>query len=160
MSFASSISKLRSRVARTPHIAVSAPRGSRFVPFVAVGAIGFAIDASILTALVSGLGWSSYAARAVSFPLAITVTWLCNRGWVFGRTNNARREYGAWILTQIVGATINLGGFALLLAAFPILERAPVVALMGGGILALLFNYVAARRWVFVSRVARDADAG
>lgn len=54
------------------------------------------------------------------------------------------------MLTQIVGATINLGGFALLLALFPSLARFPVVALMGGGILALLFNYFAARRWVFV----------
>jgi putative flippase GtrA len=124
---------------------------SRFAPFVGVGAIGFAIDASILMALASALGWSNYGARAVSFPVAITVTWLCNRHWVFSRTNDARREYGAWVLTQIVGATINLGGYVLLLTFFPRLERFPVVALIGGGILALLFNYFAARRWVFAS---------
>lgn len=124
---------------------------SRFAPFVGVGAIGFAVDASILTALTAGFGWSNYAARAVSFSIAITVTWLCNRNWVFMRTSNPRREYGAWVLTQIVGATINLGGYVLLLTLFPALERFPVVALMGGGILALLFNYFAARRWVFVN---------
>jgi putative flippase GtrA len=132
---------------------VSAPnaRPSRFGPFVAVGAIGFAIDASILTALVSGFGWSHYAARAVSFAAAVTATWLCNRRWVFEKTPDARKEYGTYLVTQIVGATINLGGFALLIELFPALARIPVVPLAGGGILALLFNYFAARRWVFVS---------
>jgi putative flippase GtrA len=133
------------------------PRRSRFAPFVGVGAIGFIIDASILTLLAS-FGWSNYAARAVSFPIAITVTWLCNRNWVFTRTDNVRREYGAWVLTQVVGAAINLGGFALLLSLFPRLETVPVVALIGGGILALLFNYFAARRWVFVRGATRDAE--
>lgn len=133
------------------------PRRSRFAPFVGVGAIGFAVDASILT-LLAGFGWSNYAARAVSFPIAITVTWLCNRNWVFTRTNDVRREYGAWVLTQVVGAAINLGGFALLLSLFPTLENVPVVALIGGGILALLFNYFAARRWVFVNKAAPDPE--
>ena len=128
----------------------TAPKRSRFAPFVGVGAVGFVVDASILTALTSGFDWSNYSARAVSFAVAITVTWLLNRNWVFIRTRNVRREYGAWVLTQIVGASINLGGFALLLALFSELARFPVVALMGGGILALVFNYFAARRWVFV----------
>ena len=130
----------------------TAPKRSRFAPFVGVGAVGFVVDASILTALTSGFDWSNYSARAVSFAVAITVTWLLNRNWVFIRTRNVRREYGAWVLTQIVGASINLGGFALLLALFSELARFPVVALMGGGILALVFNYFAARRWVFVNR--------
>jgi putative flippase GtrA len=131
-------------------MSASAPKRSRSASFVGVGAIGFAVDASILTLLVTGFGWSSYAARAVSFSCAVTVTWLCNRTWVFVRTDNVRKEYGTYVATQIVGATINLGGFAVLLALFPSLARVPVVALAGGGILALLFNYFAARRWVFV----------
>jgi putative flippase GtrA len=136
-------------------VSAQPPKRSRFASFVAVGAIGFAVDASILTVLVTGYGWSNYAARAVSFSAAVTVTWLCNRTWVFVRTDNVRKEYGAYVLTQIVGATINLGGFAALLALFPSLARVPVVPLAGGGILALLFNYFAARRWVFVRPGAR-----
>ena len=131
-------------------------RRGRFGPFLAVGALGFAIDATILTILVSGLGWSSYSARAVSFGAAVTATWLCNRRWVFEKTPHARKEYGAYLLTQVVGATINLGGFALLIELIPRLVPTPVVPLAGGGVLALLFNYLAVRRWVFVNPVARE----
>jgi putative flippase GtrA len=119
---------------------------------VAVGALGFVIDAAILTVLVSFFGWSTYAGRAVSFAAAITATWLSNRRWVFERTPNARKEYGTYLLTQVVGATINLGGFALLIQLFPALARFPVVPLAGGGVLALLFNFFAAHRWVFAER--------
>jgi putative flippase GtrA len=126
-------------------------RTGRFAPFVAVGALGFAIDASILTALVTVFGWSNYSARAISFAAAVTATWLCNRRWVFERTPDARREYGTYLLTQIIGASINLGGFALLIEIFPALARMPVLPLAGGGILALLFNFFAARRWVFAT---------
>lgn len=136
-------------------MSAAAPRPSRFGPFVAVGALGFAIDASILTALVSGFGWSHYAARAVSFAAAVTATWLCNRSWVFQKTRDTRKEYGTYLLTQVVGATINLGGFALLIELMPSLAQIPVVPLAGGGILALLFNFFAARRWVFVDTPAR-----
>ncbi len=120
----------------------------------AVATVGFATDAAILTILVNALGWSTYAGRAVSFGAAITVTWLCNRTFVFERTKNARREYGTYLLTQTVGTTINLGGFALLIELVPSLARIPVIPLAGGGILAMVFNYFAARRWVFV-----DPDA-
>jgi putative flippase GtrA len=118
---------------------------------VVVATLGFATDAAILTILVDRLAWSTYASRAVSFATAITVTWLCNRSWVFERTRNARKEYGTYLLTQTAGATINLGGFVLLIELVPSLARMPVIALAGGGILAMVFNYFAARRWVFVN---------
>ena len=36
-----------------------------------------------------------------------------NRRWVFTRTRNARREYGAYFSAQAVGACINLGTFEI-----------------------------------------------
>jgi putative flippase GtrA len=128
-----------------------APPPSKFWPFLVVATLGFATDAAILTILVNALAWSTYASRAVSFGTAITVTWLCNRHWVFERTRSVRKEYGTYLLTQTVGATINLGGFALLIELVPSLARIPVIPLAGGGILAMVFNYFAARRWVFVN---------
>jgi len=118
---------------------------------VLVGALGFTVDATLLTVLVHGFDWSHYTARAVSFAMAVTVTWLCNRHFVFQRSRDPRREFGAYFVTQVVGAVINLGTYALLIEMLPALARVPVIPLAGGGILALLFNYSAASRWVFAN---------
>ena len=121
----------------------------RFPSFVVVGSLGFIIDATVLSLLVHVWDWHPYAARALSFPPAVTVTWLCNRRWVFSRTADAAREYGAYFGVQAVGAGINFGTYALLIALIPSLARAPLVPLVAGSALALVFNYSAVRRWVF-----------
>lgn len=96
-----------------------------------------------------GLRWPHYSARALSFAAAVSVTWYLNRHWVFLRTNDRAREYGAYFGVQTVGAAINLGTYALVIAMFPSLARVPVLPLAAGAALALVFNYSAAGRWVF-----------
>jgi putative flippase GtrA len=123
----------------------------RFSSFAAVGGIGFIVDGAILSVLVHVLGWQHYTARAVSFATAVTVTWVCNRHWVFSRTHDRAREYGAYFGVQAVGAAINLGTYVLVIAIFPMLARLPLVPLAAGAALALLFNYSAASRWVFAA---------
>ena len=61
------------------------------------------------------------------------------------------REYGAYFGVQAVGAAINLGTYALVIALVPSLARLPVLPLAAGAALALLFNYSAASRWVFAA---------
>lgn len=117
--------------------------------FAVVGAIGFIVDAGILSALVQGAAWSHYSGRAVSFAAAVTVTWYLNRRWVFAPTANRTREYGSYFGVQTIGAIINLGTYALAIAVVPALGRLPVVPLAIGSALAMLFNYSAAKRWVF-----------
>jgi putative flippase GtrA len=123
-----------------------------FSSFVVVGTLGFVVDSGILSLLVHVFGWSPYTARLLSFAAAVTVTWYCNRRWVFVRTQDVAREYGAYLGVQTVGATINFGTYALLIALVPALARLPVVPLAAGSALALLFNYSAAKRWVFVDQ--------
>jgi putative flippase GtrA len=123
----------------------------RFASFGTVGIIGFGIDASVLSPLVHIFGWPHHTARALSFAAAVTVTWYLNRRWVFARTHRPAREYGAYFGVQAVGATINLGMYAVVIAVVPSLVRLPVVPLAAGASLALLFNYLAASRWVFAS---------
>jgi putative flippase GtrA len=127
-------------------------RGSpraRFASFATVGFLGFIVDATLLSTLVHAFGWNHYAARAVSFIAAVTITWYLNRTWVFLPSSDGTREYGAYFSVQSVGAAINLGTYALAVAALPLLARVPVVPLAAGAALALLFNYSAASRWVF-----------
>ena len=121
----------------------------QFASFAAVGLAGFTVDAAILSALVHAQGWHHYSARAVSFAVAVTVTWYLNRNWVFSRTSDRAREYGAYFGVQVVGAAINLGTYALVIALIPPLARLPVLPLAAGAALTLLFNYSAASRFVF-----------
>jgi putative flippase GtrA/SAM-dependent methyltransferase len=130
----------------------------RFLPFVGVGAIGFAVDAGVLTLLVNGFDWGHYEGRAISFPCAVTVTWLCHRHWVFERTSNVRKEYAQYLSMQLVGATLNLCTYVALIETFPMFERWPVVPLAIGGIVALLFNFNIAKYVVF-ARPASQAAA-
>jgi putative flippase GtrA len=121
----------------------------RFRSFAAVGLVGFIVDAALLSTLVHAWGLPHYTARALSFAAAVTVTWFLNRQWVFSRTSDRTREYGAYFGVQVVGAAINLGTYALVIAGVPSLARLPVLPLAAGAALALLFNYSAASRWVF-----------
>jgi putative flippase GtrA len=125
---------------------------ARFASFLAVGGLGFLVDAAILSTLVHVYAWSHVTARALSFATAVTVTWYCNRRWVFSRTQNQAREYSAYFGLQAVGAVINLGTYGVLVALLPALALVPVIPLAAGAALALLFNYSGAARWVFAAR--------
>jgi putative flippase GtrA len=123
----------------------------RIASYTTVGLIGFFVDAGILSALVHIWEWSHYTARAVSFSAAVTVTWALNRRWVFTRTADATREYGAYFSVQAVGACLNLGTYALVILAFPSLARIPVLPLLVGAAVGFAFNYYWTVRWVYAA---------
>ncbi len=125
---------------------------SRRLPgFAVVGAIGFLIDASILTLLMTGVGLDHYTARAISFTVAVTSTWYMNRRWVFDRQSvkMSGREYATYVIVQIVGAMINLLVFVAAIEFIESLRNIPVIPLAMGAAVALLFNYGASSRFVF-----------
>jgi putative flippase GtrA len=130
---------------------MSIPVLSRFARFTAAGGIGFLIEAVILTWLVQGQGLNIYAARLVSFSVAVTATWAINRNFAFAGLKQHRkgREYSAYFLVQIIGAAINLGIFATVVAIRPGLRSIPVFPLAIGAAVALVFNFVASRTWIF-----------
>jgi putative flippase GtrA len=130
----------------------AAPASGRLSSFLVVGSVGFLVDSAVLSLLVHVWQWSPYTARLLSFAAAVTVTWYCNRRWVFVRTSDVTREYGAYVGVQTAGAVINYTTYAMLLAFVPALARLPFLALAAGSALALFFNYSAARRWVFRER--------
>jgi len=123
----------------------------RFASFILVGSLGFVVDAAVLSLLVHVWGWGPYSARALSFVPAVTATWYCNRRWVFSGTKDPAREYGAYFGAQVVGAAVNLGTYVLVLAAFPVVARFPLLPLAVGSAVALVFNYTAASRFVFAT---------
>ena len=125
---------------------------SQFGKFVAVGGAGFVVDATLLS-LLSSSGVDPWLGRLVSFPVAVTVTWLLHRKWTFKNTAaNAERsqEYARYWAVQAVGCLINLLFYYSLLLIWPILTGWPAVALAAGSAAAMLFNFTASRRYVFV----------
>lgn len=118
--------------------------------FAAVGAVGFVADASVLQLLVSVASWSPFAARAVSFPVALACTFTLNRLWTFrGLRLPLARAYGAYGAIQVVGALINLFVFSACVVLAPPLYERPVIALGIGALVSLLFNFYATRSVVF-----------
>ena len=129
----------------------------RFIRYASVGAAGFIVDAGVLTFLVNGLSYGHYASRAASFSLAVTITWLINRRWAFQAGAPTGREYSGYFLVQLIGATINLGIYVLMIELIPALAAWPVVPLAAGAVVALLANFLLVRRYVF--RNASEPDA-
>ena len=125
---------------------------SRKLPgFVVVGAIGFLIDAGILTLLMTAFELDHYSARAISFTVAVTFTWYMNRRWVFEKSTASMsgREYSSYIVVQVIGALINLSIFVAVIEIVPSLTNIPVIPLAVGAIAGLLFNFSASSRFVF-----------
>ena len=134
---------------------------SRKLPgFVLVGAIGFLIDAGILTVLMTGFEFDHYRARAISFTIAVTATWYMNRRWVFER-NAVRisgREYTSYFVVQVIGAVINLSVFVAAIEFAPNLASWPVIPLAIGAAAALLFNFTVSSRFVFAESYDKKSE--
>lgn len=121
----------------------------RFFRYAIVGGIGFAVDGGVLTLLVNGLDYGHYVSRLVSFPLAVTVTWLINRRWVFATGAPSGREYSGYFVVQVIGALINLGIYVLVIELIPRLASLPIIPLGLGSAVALVANFLLVRRYVF-----------
>lgn len=122
----------------------------RLFAFGAIGGVGFAVDAGILQALYL-LGIPALLARCVSFPCAVTATWLLNRRFTFGDRPkvNSRSQYALYVGGQIAGALINVAAFIATLHYRPSLSTRPVIPLIVGSATALIFNYMWANIFVF-----------
>ena len=122
-----------------------------FALFVLAAAVGFVVDAGVVTFLVRELAWGPWEGRAVSFPLAVTATWLLNRRYAFRGTGHSdqRVEFAAYWAIQLAGAGVNFAIYGLCLHLAPVLARWPFVPVAVGGIAAMLFNFTVARRTVY-----------
>lgn len=87
----------------------------------------------------------------MSFPAAVTVTWLLNRRYTFRTHRPARAAQARYFAGQAAGALINFGVFIAALQAWPLLQAYPVVPLALGAGIALVFNFCWSQ-WVVFKR--------
>ena len=92
-----------------------------------------------------------YTARIVSFAVAVTVTWYLNRQFAFStrKTIDRRSEYSRYLTVQGIGMAINFIVYSLCIASSETMDRWPVLALAVGSGVALIFNFVGSRKFVF-----------
>jgi len=81
----------------------------QFIKFGIVGVIGFVVDAGVLTLCMQSFGMGPYEGRGVSFLIAVTTTWLCNRLFTFRGHESGDTLARQWAKFAVVGC----GGFAL-----------------------------------------------
>jgi putative flippase GtrA len=122
--------------------------------FAGAGAVGFVIEAVVITVLVVLWDTNIYLARLISFTLAVLATWRLNRQFAFSgsASPDRAREYGRYFLVQTCGAAVNLGVFAVLVTVYAGLQTWPVIPLAAGAAVALVFNFAVSRAFVFVGR--------
>jgi len=125
---------------------------AEFLRFCAVGGVGFVVDGGLLTLLMEVFGLGPYSARVVSFLSAATVTWLLHRNFTFRRTEGSRRrQWVRFLAVNGIGAVLNYGVYAACVAFAPHPVSVPQVALVVGAALALGFNYLSSRFYVFAA---------
>lgn len=119
--------------------------------YIVVGGVGFLVDGGGMMTLNSLYSWPPLEARLLSFPLAVTVTWLLNRQWTFrhGEVRASHKRYGYYVLVQVIGMLINLGVFAILVHLFAEMAAFPIVALAVAAIVSLGFTYTMSKHVVF-----------
>lgn len=125
----------------------------RIARFGVVGGVGFAVDAGVLMALLALELANPYVARCLSFPPAVLVTWWLNRSFVFESAADSVRakgsEYGRYFAVQFIGVLINFAVYSGCIYFLPFFQSWPILALVVGSGVAMLFNYIGADAWVF-----------
>lgn len=127
---------------------------TRFARFLAVGALGTALDFGALAALKS-LGLPTLPANTLSFSIGVANNFTWNRSWTF-----ADRAGQDWRRQLLHFTLVSLAGLAMNNALLFALE-APLGALLGAPSLGYLpakaiatavvvfWNYFANRAWTF-----------
>lgn len=131
----------------------------QFLSFAAIGALGFLVDAGVLSiGLFVGLGF--YSGRLVSYLAASTFTWYCNRRMTFRveQSDGPRAEWLRFVTWNAAGGTANLGLYSVLIAQGGIFVHMPVLAVAAGSLAGLVFNFLVSKFFVF--RQGAGADRG
>ena len=126
-------------------------RKRQLLVFMVIGAVGFAVEAAVLTLTTVVFELNVYLARVPGFLLAVTFTWLANRKLTFSQRQqkNKRVQGIQYLVTQVGGALINWLVYMSILFFYPSLQTIPILPLAIGAIFGLVFNFILSNKIVF-----------
>jgi len=126
----------------------------QWVSFSVIGLAGLLVDIAVLRLMLSTFGLGLYSARAVSFLVAATATWLGNRMVTFRDRRSPRHadEWLRFLLVNAPGGAVNYGVYAFLVTRVPVLAEHAPLAVAIGSVAGMLFNFTGSALIVFKSR--------
>lgn len=129
---------------------------STFGRFLVVGSTGFVIDATVLEGTIRLLGLGYFSARALSFSLAVLMTWWLNRTYTFDRVPlvelgvvGAGAEFVRYLASSGISIGMNVLVYAGCILLFDVCRQVPVLGVFAGSIAAMGITYVLLRLWAF-----------
>lgn len=126
---------------------------TQFLRFLIVGAIGFVVDAGVLTLLVR-MGFGYFEGRLVSFLAAVWTTWRLNRRYTFARrsTESVWKEWWRYLAAMSLGGCLNYAAYSVCVLVLPKSPYLPMWSVAAGSVAGLAANFISARWWVFRRR--------
>ncbi|MDE2029703.1 MAG: GtrA family protein [Alphaproteobacteria bacterium] len=123
----------------------------QFFKFGIVGALGFCIDTAFLYAGIYAMGLSRVAAGLFSFPFAVTFTWFGNRTFTFRKAAPPppAQQWAKFAAVCVVGLVFNRGTYSLLVMFVPVVYAHPILGIIAGTGVGMLFNFFLSRKHVF-----------
>ena len=125
---------------------------TQFFRFGVVGTIGFLLDFAVLSAAVA-LGAGPYGGRVLSYLAAATGVYAMNRAWTFkdrrGADGGMGRQWGLYLLLNLVGFAVNYGTYAAITAWTEIGARHLVLGVAAGSVAGMFINFALNRQLVF-----------
>jgi putative flippase GtrA len=135
-------------------VSLKALTGSRFLRFGAVGAAGFVVDETVLSIGHYLLGLDPFVARGISIVCAMTFTWWGNRTLTFAEhaaegAGAILREWLKFMAANALGAVVNYATYTLCVRYAPFPLSNPLVAVIAGVAIGMVFNFTLSQRFVF-----------
>ena len=123
---------------------------TQILRFGAVGGVGFVVDGGLLWLFLS-LDLNPYMARALSFPVAVIVTWALNRSWTFAATrdDHPKGHFQRYFGVQIFGALSNYALYSLTLSTFGTDDLTVFSGFALGSFVGSFLNFCGARYIAF-----------
>jgi len=126
----------------------------QFLKFSMVGGVGFVVDAGTYFILTHYLGGGLVTSRFVSaLVFGMTTTFLLNNFVTFRGQGSGTllSRYIKFATANIIGNLLNIGTHAVLVENLALFHRIPVLGVVVGTFVGLVFNFVGSKYFVFRS---------
>ena len=126
----------------------------QFLKFSMVGGVGFVVDAGTYFILTHFLDGGLVSSRFVSsLVFGMTTTFLLNNFLTFRGQGSGSlfNRYLRFATANIIGNLLNIGTHAALVENLALFHRIPLLGVIAGTFVGLIFNFVGSKYFVFRS---------
>jgi len=124
----------------------------QFLKFSMVGGVGFVVDAGTYYMLTHYLGGGLVSSRFVSsLVFGMTTTFVLNNFLTFRGQGSGSifSRYVKFATANIIGNLLNIGTHAVLVENLALFHRIPLLGVVAGTFVGLIFNFVGSKYFVF-----------